>query len=125
MYNVTSFNGTDWSATKTKLSKSSDPISVGNLTSDYYTYPFAPNTNYDFERGLVSQVEEFTQTGQRVSMVTNNYTRFGSALRVKAIRYDKLNATINTYGQYEMITNVRNVLLNSTTSTYDSADQTK
>ncbi|HYC86491.1 MAG TPA: PKD domain-containing protein, partial [Chryseosolibacter sp.] len=131
MYNTTAYNGTDWKATKSKVARYQEPVSPfycepqGTVVYDFYTYPYPPNTNYDFERGLLKQVEVINQANQTVSLTKYNYQRSGTLSRVKGIRHEQINSLNYVHGQYEMITGITNVLSSDTTILYDTVSTTK
>jgi YD repeat-containing protein len=130
----------DWNASQTKFVRgtSGSCVSVGELKKHYYSHPFAPNTNYDFERGLLSKVSDFNQAGQKVYEKSYTYQRLGttSAL-VKGIRYHKLNGTSNistganagsniyVFSQYTLLANVGKVVLTEIERSADMTDVTK
>jgi hypothetical protein len=130
----------DWNATQTKFARgiSGSCVSIGELKKQYYIHPFAPNTNYDFERGLLSKVSDFNQAGQKVYEKSYTYQRLGTtSTLVKGIRYHKMNGTSNistganagsniyVFSQYTLLANVGKVVLTETERSADMSDVTK
>jgi hypothetical protein len=104
----------DWSATKTRIVKptASPCSSSGNLRVDYYTYPFAPNVNYNFEQGLISKLQIVNESGQLIQEKNYTYQRLATPVTIKALRYEKTFALYSSvvtgyvYGLYSILANV-------------------
>jgi len=68
-----------WQATKSQYATTSNPangtcMSLGTLTDGYYGFPYAPNPNYNFERGLLQSVKIYNETGQLLKEKDYQYT---------------------------------------------------
>lgn len=135
MYPLTT--ASDWKATQTKFVRSSC-VSYGELKKQYFSHPFIPSTNFDFERGLISKITEYNTALQTVQEKQYTYQRLGTpTVVVKGIRFELLknttnlttgantNANIYVYGRYELLTNVGNVAFTETVRTPDMTDNTK
>lgn len=88
--------------------------SVGVLKNDVNTYPFPPNTNYDFERGLLTNISKFNNTGTQVSETDYYYQTPEVPIDIVALKYDRLKLDVNTYatnyGTYIIHTSARPVV---------------
>ncbi|PWG77912.1 PH domain-containing protein, partial [Pararcticibacter amylolyticus] len=67
----------DWAPTVNYAGRSNCASDPGNLKSGKYTYPFIPNPNYDFERGLLQKTSMYNDAGQLVSEQSYTYQRTG------------------------------------------------
>jgi hypothetical protein len=145
MYPLTTQAGyADWSSPKVKIARSttSNCLAVGSLQIGYYLQPFAPNTNYDFERGLINKISDYSETGQLLHEKVFTYQRLGSpAVVVNGIRYERLrnvdlspngstgytnpSDNLYVYAKYSILANVGKVVLTETERTADMNDVTK
>lgn len=120
VYPQTSFS--DWSASKTFISRAQGTCNVvGNLRTGYYAYPFAPSTNYDFERGLIDKVRDYAENGTLVQERTFNYARLNTnTVLVKGLKFEK-RATDDGffYAPYTVMANVGKVMINETVKRAD------
>lgn len=108
----------DWSPTINNVARPN--CSNSDLTkNDMYTYPFAPNTNYDFERGLLKKEVSYNSTGQPVSETTYTYTRTGLPFVIYGLRIDS-NMTSKVYAKYKIYTGSSELLTQQTKKMYDS-----
>lgn len=113
----------DWAATKDRIARTGCP-SPGNQASGYNLYPFAPNTNYDFERGLPSAITDFTEAGTEVMKRNFAYQRLPmAAVGIKGLRFEKQYASPShtnfVYGLYTMIANTDKVTVTETVQRAD------
>lgn len=116
-------NNLDWNATFSKIARPSPCPSVGSIINDYYAFPYAPNTNFDFERGIPQQVVTSNEAGQAIQTNTYGYTRLGTtSIPIKAIKYEKLSDNVIRYGAYTILTNLTKVMVMETNSTADLSD---
>jgi hypothetical protein len=112
LYATTAFS--DWSATNSKVVRPAPPqgqpcYSLGNQISGYYQFPFAPNTNYDFERGLLSSVKDYAEDGTLVREKLYSYQRLATPLiTIKGLSFEKLPNTI-VFGHYTILANLNKV----------------
>lgn len=68
-----------WQATKSQYATTSNPasgacMSQGTLMDGYYGFPFAPNPNYNFERGLLQSAKIYNEAGQLLKEKDYQYT---------------------------------------------------
>jgi len=115
----------DWQATKTRVARfvpvAANPCSsIGNLVSGFYMSPFAPSTNFEFERGLPQTVRDYSETGVKVQERSYDYQRLtpGKVI-IKGIRLERLATTIVAYGLYSVIANTGKVVQTETIARTD------
>ncbi|MBY0432623.1 MAG: hypothetical protein K2U26_00780, partial [Cyclobacteriaceae bacterium] len=89
----------------------------GLAQNDYYSYPFAPTTNFDFERGLVQRVSDYNETGGLYQQKTFSYQRLGAPIVIKALKHERL--PILTFALYDILANVTKTIVTETSVTYD------
>jgi hypothetical protein len=99
-------------------------VTSGLLTNLTRSYPYAPNPNYEFERGLTKKMTAYNSDGQRVSETSYDYSRTGSPDIISAIRIDE-NAGAIVYAKYSLLTNVAELMEKKTTTTYEPSTQTQ
>jgi YD repeat-containing protein len=96
-----------WKATKSRVAR--DPSQgcppAGNLKNGFYTFPYPPSSNYNFARGLLKKVTEYSETGTPVRERTiTSYTDLTvNATVVKGLAFEKIGSTYH-FGQYEVLT---------------------
>lgn len=117
----------DWNATFSKVVRPSSPCpSLGILPNDYYSYPYPPNTNFDFERGTSDLILTQNESGQVVKINDLSYQRLDtSPVVINAVKYEKHSDNIIQYGQYKILANAANIMVSETTSIADLNDVTK
>lgn len=126
MYPQTSVS--DWGATRTRIvSQTGGSCSSGNMVSGFYVYPFAPNTNYDFEQALISKIQILNQAGTLLKEQQFTYQRLTpGVITIKALRVDKTNLpTTYAYGLYSILARVDKVVQTETTLIYDDLTPTR
>jgi len=115
-----------WSPTVSdfgRMSIGSTCPTIGFLRNDTYTYPFPPSPNYDFERGLVSQIANFNDNGQKVSEVDYTYSTPETPNIITALKYDFFS--IGSYGNpisyatYPIYTGAGPLLIQKTSEVFD------
>jgi len=134
---------TDWVATKNRIARNTSFSGATSVVAydpgpilGYYAYPFAPNPNYDFKRGLLRHVSVYSNANFLVSRTDYDYTYSTSPTKVYGIRLDQYPAlmTYSTssttvtnafpmfiYCRYEMNTNIHALLQKTTTKVYDQS----
>ncbi len=96
----------DWKATKSRIARklSTPCIVVGSIKNGFYTFPFAPSTNYNHKRGFLNRVSEYSETGVLIRERLMTYTELTSnPLLIKGLKFEKIGE-IYHYGIYEMLT---------------------
>jgi len=115
----------DWSATKNRVARfvaviSNPPCtSVGNQVNGYYTFPFAPTTNFEFERGLPQFIRDYSETGAKVQERSYTYQRLTpGTITIKGVRLERLANNL-AYGLYSVIANTGKVVQTETIARAD------
>jgi YD repeat-containing protein len=96
----------DWKATKNRIARKpgTSCLPAGNLKNGFYLYPYAPSTNYDFKRGLLSKMAVYSEANTLVREQSTTYTTLTKNPGVvKGIRFEKVG-DIYHYGVYELLT---------------------
>jgi len=116
-----------WSATQNKFARTTGCPSVQWLTSGINGFPFAPNPDFEFERGLEKRKRDYNQGDTLVSETRTTYQyvyKAGSApdyvSGVKFEKYPNSDATIFLFGKYFQITDVARVPASQQVITYDT-----
>jgi YD repeat-containing protein len=128
MYPSTSYS-TDWMATRSHIARAS-ATSLTNIKNGYYTFPFAPNPNYDFERGLLTRQSQYSETNDLVRETKYQYTRINPALQsLYGVKFEKLpDCNCFHFAKYQIITGTTKVLtqkISKEVSETNSLDTTK
>ncbi|NBW34712.1 MAG: hypothetical protein EBR30_06765 [Cytophagia bacterium] len=95
-----------WKATKSRIARKpgASCLDVGNIKNGYYTYPYAPSTNYNYKRGFLTRTSEYSEAGTLVR--EKNFTPIELTAApglLKGLRFE-LHDNIFQYGVYEMLT---------------------
>ena len=121
----------DWTASKGKIAREDHEqgypcVEIGNQTVGYYSFPFAPSTNYDFERGLIDKISTYSENATLVMERSFGYQRLSTtAVNVKALKFDMVLTNFTypasnfVYSPYQLITNVGKVMVTDTIKTAD------
>lgn len=131
--------GSDWTATISRIARPSGTChSAGELKMQAFLYPFGQNTNFDFERGLLSKVTDYASGNKKVFEKTYTYQRLTTPkVIVKGVRYERLqntsdlnsgnntNANLFVFNNYSLITNVGKVMLTETQRAFDQNDPSR
>ncbi|MFZ6011189.1 MAG: PKD domain-containing protein [Bacteroidota bacterium] len=84
-------------ATPSKVARPTDATcSAGILRNGPYTFPFAPLTDLDFKRGLLTRMSEFSETGALTQDRRLTYTTPQAGSTIKGLRFE---ATTNAEGK--------------------------
>ncbi|UXE67661.1 MAG: PKD domain-containing protein [Chryseotalea sp. WA131a] len=124
-----SING-DWISTQNKFVRNSATCPTMGIVSDggTYAFPYAPNTNYEYERGLLLTKTEFNQAGTKVRETINLYQSLivpgTQPLKVWGLKYDRYSNSLDAffYGKYYYLTGVQKVALSEMVTVFDDAD---
>jgi YD repeat-containing protein len=119
MYPSTSYNN-EWFASYSKIARNqSTHMALSNVQNGYYTFPFAPNPNYDFERGLLTKESEYAETGTWVREKKYEYVRLSPALQVVyGVKFEYLSPTdcdCFHFSKYQHITGTTKMISKITT----------
>lgn len=108
----------DWNATIDNIARTN--CANSDLTTNHsYSYPFAPNINYDFERGLASKVSQYNDAGQEVQETDYSYARTGSPIVITALKTDN-DLTSLSYAKYNIYTTCDELVSTETKKIFDS-----
>jgi hypothetical protein len=141
----TTANSGEWEASKVLIARPSTGSSVcfeaPNIPGGYFSYPFPVNSNYEFAKGFLKKVTNYSEAGIKVSDVLyenqNIYgvgdigirKMYGLALEELPTYYYNGSAYVDgkmfVYSRYALFTNVKSVLKKQTTTVYNSADEVK
>jgi hypothetical protein len=92
---------------------------LGDSRGGLYTYPYAPNTNYDFERGLPQVISQYTSAGKLVSRKTTTFQRTTLTTDVTyGIRFEYNNNSYQ-YQKYPILANADNVTATESERLYE------
>ena len=132
-------NGNDWTETMVYGTRNytSAPGTCNNvapdiLQNDKYDYPFAANTHFDFQRGLLNKVTNYNAGGNMVSEETYTYQRSHTTSSspnpmavVWALKYDDITGgSFRRYARYNVLGGVTNLLATKTTKIYSTSNYT-
>jgi hypothetical protein len=90
----------------------------GVLRNDVNTYPFPPNTNYDFETGLLTNVLTYNNTGTQVSETDYYYQTPETPVDITALKYDANNYSTN-YAKYTIHTSAGPLVTQTVNKLFD------
>ncbi len=89
----------EWYPTTNYVGRANCTSTYGYISNYTYSYPFIPNPNYDFERGLPVKITSYTDAGSEVSEADYTYVRSYSPTPIIAFKYDiNPNGSLSTYG---------------------------
>jgi hypothetical protein len=103
-------------------------VSYGIIASSATSYPFVPNPNYDFERGLPKKMTTFNDAGTEVSETNYTYNRLATPLSIAVLNFeDQVNSGLTTrnYGKYLIYYNTGELTSQQTTKVFDSQNLTQ
>ncbi len=124
MYPTSAFQ--DFGASLTKLARLNQTpcADVSVLRSGYYTYPYAPNTNYMFERGLPTRISQYTRAGKLVQRTLNTFQRTTLPVAVvSGIKFEQVG-NVFQFQKYNLLSNINKVALTETTRAYELGTDT-
>lgn len=109
----------DFQATRLRIARSSCPSGT-TLKNGYYIFPFAPNTNWDFERGLSSKITVYNEAGTVLTEQTTSYQRITTGtVTIQGLRFEELPNSVYVYGLYTILAQVDKVVRTERTKTFD------
>ncbi|WP_333820106.1 hypothetical protein [Ohtaekwangia sp.] len=99
--------------------------------AESWVYPYAPNPNYDYARGLLEHKYEYNEAFTLVRETYNEYQDLfkpglTAPARIYGLLYDiyphSVDPNIYLYSKYYMLSDMGKALLRSTVTTYDAAN---
>ncbi|MGN8055122.1 PKD domain-containing protein [Pedobacter sp. 22163] len=99
--------GADWTPTVTYYGRTTCAVG-GYMATEKNAYPFAPNANYDFERGLIKKLAKYDEAGNKVAESIYNYQRTGAPVMINALRFEE-NGNGISYAKYSIFSSVANL----------------
>lgn len=94
--------------TRSKIARQGPTCSVGNLKNGVYTFPFAPNPNY--ERGLLKKQTVYSQSGTMVSQRRIYYvTQSITPDTVRGLKFERIDDGFH-FSKYFISTGARKVV---------------
>jgi hypothetical protein len=88
-------------------------------------YPFASNPNFDFERGLPTNVTHYNEAGLVVASEEYTYGHsHTNPTKIYGVKLDEIGNTMSAYGKYQVNTVVDNFLITKTSKLYNSNSTT-
>jgi hypothetical protein len=110
----------NYMATIAKVARSNQFVlpDHGIFENGYNTFPFAQNTNYDFERGLLLNAKAYNETGTLVKELQYTYSRIAKdtqpyvikALKIESHLVNNSNGPFYYFGQYSILADVNKVI---------------
>jgi len=116
----------EWKPTVNYSARNNCASTYGPVKNDLYSYPFIPNTNYDFERGLPESVITYNDntTPQKVSETDYTYVRsYSSPDSIFAFKSDSnRNGTLLAiaYNKYKLYYGTSELTAKVTKTVYNS-----
>lgn len=115
---------TEWAPTFEYVSNCSGVN--GPITNHTNNYPFIPNANYDFERGLPLKISSYNNdpTPKEVSETDYTYQRSYTPATISALRWEDANLSglvSRCYGKYNVFYNTSELTGTVTTKIFDSS----
>lgn len=118
----------DWAPTINYTARNNCNSAYGPIKNDIYSYPFIPNPNYDFEKGLLQKVTNFNDAGAEVSETGYTYQRSFTPSVITAFKYeDNPNGTlfVKAYNKYKIYYNTSELTSTVTKKVFDSPSLTQ
>ncbi len=124
----------DWTPTVNKFARNASGVDMGIIDgANTWGFPFSPNPNYDFERGLISKKSDYTSNDKLVQQTITTYKRLYKSgttpYKVWGLKYDRYPGSnpankIFFYGRYYLLTDAINVPAKEVTIRFDLTDTT-
>ena len=114
---------TEWSPTLNYIGRNNCTSAYGPISNSNYSYPFIPNPNYDFERGLLRSVINYNDVNAKVSQTDYTYLRSFSPSVITAFRSeDNPNGSLlaKSYNKYNIYYNTSELTATLNKTVFDS-----
>jgi len=112
-----------WSPTMGYTARTSC-VSAGDLINARNTYPYAPNPEYDFERGLLKSVKVYNEGNAILSKDEYTYQRTNQPEIVYGLRFSNMSGA-KAYAKYGILTSCAELDSTKKSTIYDLNDATK
>jgi len=113
----------DWAPSYNYAARTNCTPTYGPVKNSPYSYPFTPNTNYDFERGLLQKTINYDNNNNEVSESDYTYQRTGTPYAITGFRYDQ-NTNVNTieaYAKYNIYTTTGELTTQAVKTVYNAS----
>lgn len=138
-----SANDYEWQASRVLIARQGAPsgycYETPNISEGINRYPYPPNPNYDFAKGLLKKETHFNYQDKKVGEVDYEYERVyknGSSIRkIYGLSFERLptyyydngyrEGRMFLYSKYQINTNVKTVIKKKTKTNYFSDDLSK
>jgi len=112
----------EWYPTVNYAASYSCPSTNGPIANLTYSYPFIPNPNYDFERGLPISVKNYNDVGTPVSETDYTYVRSDTTSVITAFKADDgpAGSVAKFYNKYILFYNTSELTAVVSKKVYDS-----
>ncbi|MCR8561817.1 hypothetical protein KXD93_29445 [Mucilaginibacter sp. BJC16-A38] len=115
---------TEWLPTFDMIARHNCASTYGPVANLATSYPFIPNPNYDFERGLLQKVTTYLDDGStKVSETSYTYQRSFTPSAIYGFRNDDITSgtlVITGYNKYNIYYNTSELSKSVTKTVYDS-----
>lgn len=99
-------------------------VSAGALVNAKNIYPFTPNSNYEFKRGLLKSTTTYNEMSKKVSKSEYTYQSLSPIIAVAGLKIDETNG-VRSYGKYKLFTSSNEVVTNQRDLLFDLNDENK
>jgi len=121
----------EWNPTVNLSSRTNCALTYGPVKNDIYSYPFLPNTNFDFERGLPISVTNFNSSNTEVSETDYTYQQYSGPTHLSTVtgfHFDNNpsgSLTVVGYNKYTTYFDAGELQATVTNKVYDSPTLTQ
>lgn len=116
---ISSLSSPEWYPTVNKMGRSDCYNGYVTTYNDLYNYPFIPNPNYNFERGLPLKVTNYDQNGTEVGETTYTYNRSSTPSVITAFKADGNFSHMMGYNKYPIYFNTSELTTQVTKKVFD------
>ncbi|RZJ76296.1 MAG: PKD domain-containing protein [Flavobacterium sp.] len=113
----------DWAPTLQHVARPASTFG-GYTTRETNTYPFAPNQNYEYERGMLEKVTQLNESGHKVAESVYTYQHTGAPIVIDALVSDYNNAVLS-YAKYPIYASLGNLRQQETVTKFDAPSVTQ
>lgn len=113
----------EWSPTVSEMGRTNCSLNYGPIANGVYSYPFIPNTNYNFEQGLPLSIINYNDAGVKVAETDYAYQRSFTPSVVTAFKSDDNGLSslqAKGYNKYFIFINTSELTTNVTKKVFDS-----